>query len=297
MHSDQIDIDAVQVRELIVEQFPQFLGQEIVELRTAGTVNAIFRIGPKHAARFPLRMMKPADCRRLLEAEVRASGEFGDHCPFPGPRPVGIGRQGSGYPLPWLMQTWIEGDVATPVGLCNSSVFALDLVRLITSLRNADLKGRTFDGPGRGGRLSDHDGWMELCFSKSEKLLDVERLRRMWADLRELPSPNRQAMSHKDLIPGNILVKGERLTGVLDTGGFGAADRSLDLVAAWHLLDRDTRAVFREALQADDLEWRRGAAWAFQQAVGLVWYYEDANPVMSELGRSTISRLLEDCPA
>ncbi|WFR84638.1 hypothetical protein [Arthrobacter sp. Y-9] len=39
-------------------------------------------------------------------------------------------------------------------------------------------------------------------------------------------------------------------------------------------------------------EWERGAGWAFQQAMGLVWYYRESNPDMSELGRSTLDRLL-----
>ena len=101
-------------------------------------------------------------------------------------------------------------------------------------------------------------------------------------------------MSHKDLIPANILVQGERLIGVLDGGSFGPADPSLDLVVAWHLLDRQRRSVFRDTIQADELEWKRGAAWAFQQAMGLVWYYRITNPTMNALGRSTILRLLDD---
>ncbi|WJH42281.1 aminoglycoside phosphotransferase family protein [Aliirhizobium terrae] len=296
MHSDQIEIKAAQVARLIADQFPQLEGEEIVELATAGTTNAIFRIGASHAARFPLRMMDPDQCTRLLEAEAKASAEFHDCCPFASPKPVGLGRPGTGYPLPWLIQTWIDGEVATPAGLSGSSVFALDLARLITTLRKADLRGRTFDGRGRGGHLPDHDGWMEECFSRSEQLLDVTRMRFMWAGFRELPSPKHEVMSHRDLIPANLLVDGEHLVGVLDTGSFGPADPSLDLVAAWHLLDREARTMFREALQADDLEWHRGAAWAFQQAMGLVWYYRHTNPVMSGLGRSTLSRLMEDYP-
>ena len=101
-------------------------------------------------------------------------------------------------------------------------------------------------------------------------------------------------MSHKDLIPANLLVRGEHLIGVLDGGGFGPADPSLDLVVAWHLLDRDRRAIFFDATQASALEQKRSAAWALEQAMGLVWYYRVTNPTMSALGRSTISRLLED---
>ena len=98
-------------------------------------------------------------------------------------------------------------------------------------------------------------------------------------------------MTHGDLIPGNLLVDGERLVGVLDSGGFAPADPALDLVAAWHMLDRQRRELLRVQLGSDELEWRRGAAWAFQQAMGLVWYYRKTNPAMSTLGRTTLARI------
>ena len=101
-------------------------------------------------------------------------------------------------------------------------------------------------------------------------------------------------MSHRDLIPANLLEADGRLVGVLDGGSFGPADRSLDLVCAWHLLDAPRRARLREIVGASDAEWRRGAAWALQQAMGLVWYYERSNPVMAELGHSTVWRVLSD---
>lgn len=294
MHSDQIEADAALVGILIRDQFPQFRNEDIVALNTTGTTNAIFRIGSAHVARLPLRLVDAGECERLLEVEIQAVAEFNSYCPFASPKPTGMGRPSPAYPWSWSIQTWIEGTIATPGGLSDSRAFALDLAQLLSSLRAADLRGRAFDGRGRGGNLRDHDEWMEQCFSQSEHLLDVARLRNMWAAMRDLPSPGYEVMSHKDLIPANLLVDGEHLIGVLDTGAFGPADPALDLVAGWHLLDRDRRAVFREALRADALEWRRGAAWAFQQAMGLVWYYVETNPAMSELGRITLSRLIED---
>ncbi|MYY07073.1 MULTISPECIES: phosphotransferase [unclassified Streptomyces] len=123
--------------------------------------------------------------------------------------------------------------------------------------------------------------------------LDVVRLRRMWSRFRELPRTGGDVMSHGDLIPGNVLVAGDRLGGVLDTGGFGPADPALDLVGAWHLLRSGPREVLRGTLGCDDVEWERGRAWAFQQAMGLVWYYAESNPAMSRMGRRTLDRLLE----
>jgi aminoglycoside phosphotransferase (APT) family kinase protein len=160
--------------------------------------------------------------------------------PVPIPVPVAVGAPGQGYPLPWTVQTWLPGQVATVEDSSGSVPFAGDLAAFISSLRAADTRGRRFSGPGRGGHLPDHDDWMELCFEKSSGLLDVERLRRLWADLRGLPRAGADVMSH------------------------------------------------------GDLEWVRGMAWAFEQAMGLVWYYAESNRPMSRLGVRTLDRLLAE---
>jgi aminoglycoside phosphotransferase (APT) family kinase protein len=195
--------------------------------------------------------------------------------------------------MPWSVQTWLPGTVAFEADPSGSNAFAEDLAAFIAALRGADTRGRSFRGQGRGGVLTDHDEWMATCFEESEGLLDVDRLRQMWSCFRELPRKRADVMSHGDLIPGNVLVAGDRLSGVLDTGGFGPADPALDLVSAWHLLQSGPREVLRRRLASDDLEWERGKAWAFQQAMGLVWYYAETNLTMSALGRRTLDRILQ----
>ena len=76
----------------------------------------------------------------------------------------------------------------------------------------------------------------------------------------------------------------------------GPADPALDLVSAWHLLDREPRRVLRQELGCDDLEWQRGRAWAFEQAMGAIWYYPISNPAMSRMGARTLQRILDDAP-
>jgi aminoglycoside phosphotransferase (APT) family kinase protein len=135
---------------------------------------------------------------------------------------------------------------------------------------------------------------METCFQHSEHLMDVARVRRLWRELRDLPrTAVGDVMSHRDLIPGNVLVSQGRLAGIVD-GGLGPADPALDLVCAWHLLEAGPRQVLRADLDCDDVEWARGKAWAFEQAMGAVWYYVQSNPAMSQMGRRTLGRILAD---
>lgn len=294
MHKDTIRIDVEIARRMIRGQFPQYKNDAIEPLPTIGTDYSIFRIGSIAAAKFPLRPSAPAVHADALRWEAAAMTELASHCPVPTPLPIGLGQPGPSYPQSWMVQSWVEGVTATPEGLCSSHVFALDLAHLLEQLRQADTQGRRFNGKGRGGSLRDHDRWMATCLARSKDLLNVRPLQQLWARFRELSAPTSIVMSHKDLIPANLVVRGQRLVGVLDGGGFAPADPALDLVAAWHLFDASSRAVLRNQLGSDDLEWRRGAAWAFHQAMGLVWYYEQTNPAMSALGRSTLARIAAD---
>jgi len=291
LHADEIPIDVDTARTLIARQFPECRHDEIRPVVGAGTMNSIFRIGDDKSARFP-RIPTNAETSRLeLQSEAEAMREFAPHSPVPAPLPLAIGRPDAGYPMPWTVQTWLPGHTADTDTVARSPRFTEDLATLLRSLRSADTRGRTFARNGRGGDLRDSDEWMRVCFRESEGLLPVDELRRMWAGFRELPREDPDAMTHGDLTPQNLLIDGDRLVGVVDTGGFGPADPALDLVAAWHLLEADERRSLREDLDIDDLQWRRGAAWAFQQSMGLVWYYRDSLPVMSALGRSTLARL------
>lgn len=294
MHDDQIDLPSDVAGRLIREQFPQWNDLALRRVATEGTVNAIFRIGDDLAARFPLRAENPDQLLVALESEANAALELASCSPVPTPEPVAMGAPGFGYPLPWSVQTWVPGETATTEDPAASFGFADDLAGFISALRQADTRGRRFAGEGRGGHLPDHDEWLDICFEESKDLLDTDRLRALWRELRALPEDGSDVMSHGDLVPGNVLVRDGRLAGVLDAGGFAPADPALDLIAAWHLLDTGPRAHLRQLLGSGDVEWRRGMAWAFQQTMGLVWYYAESNPVMSHLGRRTLDRILAD---
>jgi len=297
MHANQLAVTAEMVRELVAKQFPEWRELPISGVVSSGTVNAIFRIGGHLAARFPLQPADVESTQRWLESEASAALELLGRTRFATPEVVALGAPGAGYPLPWSVQTWLPGVVAADDDPSGSVAFAHDLAEFILGVRSIDTQGRTFHGTNRGGDLRRHDAWMQSSFEHSERLLDVPRLRRTWSVLRTLPRTAPDAMTHGDLIPANILVRDGRLTGVIDVGGLGPADPALDLVGAWHLLEAAPRQALRADLGCDDLEWERGKAWAFEQAMGLVWYYLDSNPAMSRMGRRTLERIMSDGPS
>jgi aminoglycoside phosphotransferase (APT) family kinase protein len=297
VHPNQLDVTVETVRALVAAQFRAWAHLPVRVVVTHGTVNALFRIGDRLAARFPLVPGEVAEIRRWLQSEADAARELVGRTRFPTPEPVALGEPGAGYPLPWSVQTWVPGTVATDADPADSVGFAHDLAEFVEAVRAIDTRGRRFAGSGRGGALVSQDAWLETCFAKSGRLLDGPRLRRMWASFRRLPRGDRpDIMSHGDLMPGNILVAGGRLAGVIDVGGLGPADPALDLVGAWHLLDPHPRRALRDRLGCDDEEWERGKGWAFAQSMGLVWYYAETNPTMAAIGRRTLDRLVADDP-
>lgn len=113
MHTGQLSVSPETVRELVAAQFPQWRHLPVRPVASEGTVNAIFRIGDRFTARFPLQPADVASTRESLEAEAEAARELADRTPFRTPEPVALGEPGPGYPLPWSVQTWLPGVVAT----------------------------------------------------------------------------------------------------------------------------------------------------------------------------------------
>ncbi|MDT0328374.1 aminoglycoside phosphotransferase family protein [Nocardiopsis lambiniae] len=296
MHTDQLTVDTETAARLIADRFPHWADLPLAPVLPGGTVNAVFHLGDHLIARFPLLPTDPETALSALKEEDEAARELLGRTRFPTPEPVALGEPGEGYPMPWSVQTRLHGTPADRIDPGDGVDFALDLAEFVRDVRSIDTRGRVFAGTGRGGRVADHDAWVRTCLERSEGMLDVPRLRRLWEErLRDLPRGDApDVMNHGDLMPGNLLVRDGRLVGVVDVGGLGPADPALDLLCAWDVLEERPRRVFRDALGVDDPEWERGRAWAFEQALGLVRYYRDTNPPMSRIGRRTLRRVLDD---
>ena len=72
---------------------------------------------------------------------------------------------------------------------------------------------------------------------------------------------------HGDMAVNNLLVHEGRLAGVIDFGCCGVGDPACDLVLAWTLFSRESRAVFKAGLVADTRLWARARGWAVWKAL------------------------------
>ncbi|MGW6280585.1 aminoglycoside phosphotransferase family protein [Kribbella sp. NPDC055071] len=292
MHAGQLDVTTDLVSLLVGSQFPAWKGLAIRAVPSPGTVNALFRIGDGLVARFPIQPGSPDRIRKELEDEAHAARRLHAISPYPTPEPIAIGSPGAGYPLPWAINSWLDGQNAYDADVAGSTPFAADLARFVLALRAAPTEGRVFGGSWRGGVLTSQDQYVADGLERSRGMIDVDALARLWAELRTTPRTEPDVWTHRDLMPGNLLVADGRLAGVIDVGTFTVSDPAMDLQPAWNLLNAEARSALRAAIGSDDSEWRRGMGWAFAQAIGCLWYYVETNPIMSRTAHHTLSALL-----
>ncbi|MGY4646598.1 aminoglycoside phosphotransferase (APT) family kinase protein [Mycobacterium sp. URHB0021] len=142
MHPGQLSVSPLAVRALIAEQFPRWQQLPIEAVPSPGTVNAIFRIGERFVARFPLEPDDDAAVGERLQREAAAAEELMGQTPFATPRPIAIGEPGVGYFLPWAVYTWLPGEPAAAEAFSESYSFATDLSKFVAAVRAIDTRKR-----------------------------------------------------------------------------------------------------------------------------------------------------------
>ncbi|WP_188307849.1 phosphotransferase, partial [Streptomyces sp. CBMA123] len=137
MHPDGPVVDAALVRRLISAQFPQWVGLPVTPVGSAGTDNAMFRLGPELAVRLPRVEWAAGDVRREHQWLPRLAPRL----PRPVPAPLAVGRPAAGYPWEWSVLRWLDG-VNPAVGvLAAPEALARDLAGFVNALRAADPAG------------------------------------------------------------------------------------------------------------------------------------------------------------
>ena len=292
MHVDEVRTDVSLVRRLLAAQFPQWADLPVTPVRSAGTDNAIYRLGDDMAVRLP-RIHWAVD---LVHKEQRWLPRLAPHLPLPIPVPIAKGMPGEGYPWHWSVTPWLEGENATPERIAGHCQAATELARFVRALERIDTAGGPPAGPAnfyRGVPLEMRDAATRVAIAALEGVLDAGAAIAAWEEaLRAAPWDRSPVWLHGDLQSGNLLVVQGQLSAVIDFGCLGVGDPAVDLIVAWNLFSGDARDAFREALAVDDATWARGRGWALSVALIALPYYRDSNPVLAGISRRAIDAVL-----
>jgi aminoglycoside phosphotransferase (APT) family kinase protein len=288
MHADQIDIDAALVRELLAADFPGWADLPLRPVVSAGTVNAIFRLGDELAVRLPLTAGGVAD----LATEQQWVPWLAPKLPVGVPLPVGQGRPGAGYPFPWSVFRWQRGTNPDVDALADPDGLADDLAEFVAVLRGIDPAGAP-DSP-RAEALAERDHATRTAIRQLAGEIDTGAVTAAWEDaLAATVHTGPPTWIHGDFSPGNVLVDGAgRLAAVLDFGCLGLGDPAVDLIAAWNLLPARVRPRLRAG--ADDAMWLRARGWVLSISLIQLPYYRDTNPAMAANSRHVIKEVLAE---
>ena len=289
MHADEVATDASLVRRLLAEQFPDWADLPIARVPSAGTDNAIYRLGGDMAVRLP--RIEWADGQ--VERERRWLPRLAPHLPLAIPTQLALGAPGEGYPWRWAVYRWLEGENATHDRIADLGQAAADLARFIAALQRIDATDGPRERRSRGVPLAERDGPTRAAISALNGVLDTSAVTSQWDEALRAPlwrGPD--VWVHGDLNEGNLLVQNGRLSAVIDFGTMAVGDPACDLMVAWTLLNAETRELFRAALPFDGATWTRGRGWALSWALIVLPYYKDTNPGLCRIAEYTIAEVL-----
>ncbi len=287
MHPNEFPLNEPLVRQLLATQFSHWANLPIVAASSAGTDNAIFRLGKDMAVRLP----RIASAAPPIAKEFEWLPRLASQLPLAIPTPLAKGKPGASYPWPWYIFRWLDGDNAVTSPIINFPQAATDLGNFIAAMQHID----TTDAPAsrRGNPLAERDEDTRKAIAALQGDIDTKLATKAWEEALAAPVWHKPPVwIHGDLHAGNVLTQDGNLSAVIDFGTSGTGDPACDLMAAWTLLSAETRDMFRKIVQADDATWARGRGWALSFGLIALPYYKESNLELAGIARRGIGEVL-----
>jgi aminoglycoside phosphotransferase (APT) family kinase protein len=254
------------VSRLIARQFPRWAELAVTPVEQDGWDNVTYRLGASMSVRLP-----SADAYApQVEKEQRWLPVLAPLLPVAIPQPVAHGLPSADFPRPWSVHRWLAGEPAS-VGRIDDPVrFAHDLACFLDALHRVDVDGGPAAGAHsffRGGPLTTYDAETRAATASLGRRIDADAVLTVWEEALASRCADSPVWVHGDVAPSNLLVRGGRLSAVLDFGCAAVGDPACDLAIAWTFFDAESRAAFRERRAPDDGAWARGRGWALWKAL------------------------------
>jgi aminoglycoside phosphotransferase (APT) family kinase protein len=289
MHADEFHIDISLVHRLLAKQFPQWADLPLKPVPSAGTDNALYRLGSDKVVRLPRIDWAVEN----VDKEFKWLPKLAPFLPISIPVPLVKGVPTEEYPWPWSVYQWLDGSNPIVGQISDPELLTHDLAAFIEALHKIDLP----NGPisSRGVPLAKQDTETRKALKQLDGMIDVQTVTKRWESALQVPKWSKPPVwIHGDLSPGNLLIKNGRLSAVIDFGILGIGDPACDLIVAWNLLPASMRDAFRAQLGVDDATWERGRGWALSNALIALPYYKDTNPVLASNARHVIQEIIKE---
>jgi aminoglycoside phosphotransferase (APT) family kinase protein len=260
------DITAEVAARLVAAQFPQWADLPVVPVAVDGWDNSTFRLGDELSVRLPSADRYVAQ----IEKEHRWLPILAPQLPLRIPEPVAMGEPGSGFPRPWSIYRWIEGEFASVDRIADLTEFAADVAGFLVALYAIDPGAGPAPGAHnffRGGPIKTFDVQTRESIQRLADEIDDEGATEVWEAALASTWDRTHVWVHGDVTASNLLVADGRLRAVIDFGCAGVGDPACDLVMAWTFFADESGERFRNGLRLDDAAWVRGRGWALWKAL------------------------------
>lgn len=291
-----INITIDLVRKLILEQFPEYSSLPITSVEKQGHDNRTYRLGEGLLIRMPT-----AESYALkVPKEQELLPKIAPHLSVNISMPIKMGDPSEDYPYQFSIYKWLDGKSANFLHI-NDQVLeyiALELANFLKELHSIN----NIEGPGpgqhnwwRGGCVDVYDKGARAQITNLADMLDTNKAMDLWVKACSTKWSNPPVWIHGDFASGNMLIKDNKLSGIIDFGGMGVGDPACDLVIAWTFLKGKSREIFKEAMKLDDDTWMRARGWALWKATFELCNIMDKNSLDATKQIKIIEDVLAQC--
>ena len=273
--------------KLIQEQFPEYAHLPITSVEKQGHDNRTYRLGNDLLIRIPTdesyALKVPKEYNLLPKLEPHLTVNI--------PKPIKIGRVSQTFPYPFSIYQWLEGTSINLLVLDDQTLehLAHDLARFLKELQSI----KNIDGPTpgqhnwwRGDHVSVYDKNIRKQIEELSTNINGQKAIDLWERACKTNWGESSVWIHGDVAIGNILLKNNRLSAIIDFGGMSLGDPACDLVIAWTYFKGNSRSIFIREMALDEDTWLRARGWALWKATFELSKIEDKNSLEASVEKS-----------
>jgi aminoglycoside phosphotransferase (APT) family kinase protein len=264
----EVNITVELVRRLIDSQFPQWSQLPITPVAESGWDNRTFHLGDELSIRLP----SAQEYHEQVEKEQKWLPKIAPHLPLPISQPIAQGVPTEEFPWNWSIYKWLEGVSANQLSFSDNALetIAVQLAQFLAALHQYDPDEGPIPGLHnwwRGAHPSVYDLETQSLINELKEFIDPDKATLLWNRAISSTWQHDPVWVHGDVASGNILIKDDKISAIIDFGCMGVGDPACDLTIAWTFFKGNSRKLFKENLPLDEETWARARGWALWKAL------------------------------